>query len=342
MLHFQSAIFYGFMSTLMVFSNKYLFSIWHYNSPIFLILIEMITNLALIIWLNRTNFLSREFKVDTEIKQLFDVKKNPSKCKLQFLIALFYSLHSVLSLKALSGLNIPIYIMFKRCTPLANLILSIFIFKNMDSKTKHSKKIIFSIVCMTIGVIIAGIGDITFDLSSYIYCGFSVICQALYLSTIQRYGETHKTESSLQTFYQCSVLSIPLLTVYFLFSNETKTVPKDFSYSNEIGFLLVLALVIVSGSLLCFSQFWCTMKNNAITTSVLGVLKSIFQTLFSIILFKSWNTFSRLTYFGIVVNLVFGVLYTYLKYAESDHERKIKMNESIQSNQNEPVHDSEV
>lgn len=336
MLHLKSAIFYGLMSTIMVFSNKYLFSAWNFKSPIFLILIQMFTNITLIMWLNRSNFLI-DTKIETSISKLFDIKQNTSKFKLQLLIGLFYSLHSVLSLKALSGLNIPIYIVFKRCTTLINLIISVFVFKNFDTKKPNSKKIVTSILCMTLGVLVAGIGDINFDFDSYMYCGFSVVCQAIYLSTIQKYGESSKTDSSLQSFYECSVISIPLLTIFFGFADESKTFLNDFKNMDNLEYLSVFALVIISGSLLCFSQFWCTINNNAITTSVLGVLKSMAQTLIGIVLFQSWESISTLTYFGILINFIFGTWYTYLKFVDKELEAKQKILDSSTSSENNDV-----
>ncbi|CAF0859683.1 unnamed protein product [Brachionus calyciflorus] len=331
MLHFPSAIFYGAMSTIMVFSNKYLFSEWNFDCPIFLILVQMFSNLALIFTYNSIDKLSHNLKIDTSLHKIINYDSdNPVVTKLfnlRIFIGLFYSLHSVLSLKALSGLNIPIYIMFKRCTPLVNLILSIFVFKNTETKKRHSKNIIFSILMMTFGVIIASIGDIEFDLYSYIYCGFSVICQAFYLSTIQKYGEINKT-NSLQTYYECTIISIPILFVFFIFTNERTQFINDMKPLNDTNFILVFFLVIISGSLLCFSQFWCTLKNNAITTSVLGVLKSLIQTVIGILLIKNADKMSNLTYLGIFINLVFGSLYTYLKYIETESKKDINKSES--------------
>lgn len=165
MLHLPSAIFYATMSIFMVFSNKYVISTWGFNNPIILILLEMFLNLLIIhsidFYRNRRN---RQHKGggtmnsggDTTILAMSYSKddhdliphspplKKPltlglhleTYTKYQYLIVLFYCFHSVLSLKALSGLNIPMYVMFKRCVPLANLIISMFIFKNVNLKGK--------------------------------------------------------------------------------------------------------------------------------------------------------------------------------------------------------------
>lgn len=122
MLHLPSALFYAFMSIFMVFSNKYVISEWEFNNPICLILLEMILNVIIIHIISRKSSISLNLGVQLE-----------SYSKYQYLIVIFYCAHSVLSLKALSGLNIPIYVMFKRCVPLVNLLISIFIFKNVNT-----------------------------------------------------------------------------------------------------------------------------------------------------------------------------------------------------------------
>lgn len=177
---------------------------------------------------------------------------------------------------------------------------------------------------MTFGVMIAGIGDIDFNLSAYLYCGASVFAQAGYLSSIQKHGESSSTpasSSSLQSLYDNSLMSIPILMLVLFMSEEpTNAYIQLYSFtSNDLfKFLLILSLNNLFGSLLCFSQFWCTLNNNAITTSVLGVLKSMLQTAFGIFLFQAWKGISLLTYVGIVINFTFGIYYTYLKHIERD------------------------
>lgn len=181
---------------------------------------------------------------------------------------------------------------------------------------------------MTFGVVIAGIGDIDFNLSAYLYCAVSVFAQAGYFSSIQRHGESSSasggaksSSSSLQSLYDCSLLSVPILTVVFLISEEpTNAYIQIYALgSKDFGaFLFILSTNILFGSFLCFSQFWCTLNNNAITTSVVGVLKSMLQTAFSIMMMQSWHAISNLTYLGIVINFTFGIYYTYLKHSERD------------------------
>jgi len=189
-------------------------------------------------------------------------------------------------------------------------------------KNAHSSKIKLSILLMTSGVLIAGYGELTFEMYSYFYCGLSVVCQSLYLIHIQKCSEGAEKDS-IKTLYECSIMTIPFLLIYFFCSDELNNMTSMNSkfLSNNISFMLTFFVVLLSGCLLSFSQIWCTVKNDAITTSVVGILKSIIQTFFGIILFNGWKTLTFLSYVGLIVNFIFGGWYTYLKYIEKDLRR---------------------
>ena len=194
-------------------------------------------------------------------------------------------------------------------------------FKNKDNYVDKdfNKKINFSIFAMTGGVIIAGFGDLKFDLNSYVFCGMSTLFHALALSFIQKCGEPEK--NPVQTFYLSSFFSIPILLAAFFLSDEPSklvTYLRENPDSFQINFQVNLFFVVLFGCVLCYSQFWCTTHNNAITTSVIGVLKSFVQTMLGIFVFEARSNMTFLVLLGIFINLVFGTWYTYLKYIEKD------------------------
>lgn len=276
MLHLPSLVLYCCVSMFMVFGNKHLLNVWDFDCILLLVLTENFTNYtitSLLIHFKRDKFAATSTNTHKIIFKLFDTNMN------EFLSAVFYCLNSVMSLKALDGLNIPIYTIFKRCVPLASLVISFFLFKKQTEQSKplslenptnqnqksHSNKIILSILLMTMGVVVAGYGDIEFDLKSYIYCAFSVISQALYFSFIQKCSEHEK--NPIQALNICSQISIPILISMFVLTGELKAIldhKTNFQFSN-LKFLIAYLFVSFNGSLLVFSQFWCTISNNAVS-----------------------------------------------------------------------------
>ena len=93
---------------------------------------------------------------------------------IEFLPAsLTFALHSTLSLIALHGMNIPMYGAIKRCCPLVNLILSVIVLK----KPRPSALLSSSIGIITLGAMLAALGDIQFDQYAYFMGGLSVFAQ---------------------------------------------------------------------------------------------------------------------------------------------------------------------
>lgn len=91
---------------------------------------------------------------------------------------------------------------------------------------------------------------------------------------------------------------------------------KCFSFLfSDIAFLFCFILQTSAGVLLNYSLFLCTEKNSALTTSLIGVLKSILQTVIGFFTFGGIE-FNFLNIFGISLNMFGGILYTYIKYQE--------------------------
>ena len=93
---------------------------------------------------------------------------------IEFLPAsLTFALHSTLSLIALHGMNIPMYGAIKRCCPLVSLILSVTLLK----KPRPSALLSSSIGIITLGAVLAALGDLQFDQYAYSMGALSVFAQ---------------------------------------------------------------------------------------------------------------------------------------------------------------------
>ncbi|CAF3613993.1 unnamed protein product [Rotaria socialis] len=127
--------------------------------------------------------------------------------------------------------------------------------------------------------------DLIFHMESYIIDSFSVTFQSLYLLIVQRSSE-HKT--SLYAFYINSLLSLSMIFfLMVLFPDELSTVQS-----------------FEGCGLLNGPTFWCTMKNAALTTSVVDVLKNLH------------------TVIGIALSLIGGTIFSYLEYTDKQKQNQ--------------------
>ena len=133
------AVIYGISSTSMSFINKLLMTTYGFNHQFFLMFAQMAFTIVVL----------EALRVSGRVAL---PRYTPAR-GLNFLTpSVIYAVHSVLALHALSGMNIPMYGVVKRCGPLVTLILSIVILK----KGNASCRVVSSISLITVGCLIAG------------------------------------------------------------------------------------------------------------------------------------------------------------------------------------------
>lgn len=297
----SAAVFYGASSSSMALINKAVLNTYGFNFPFFIMTCQMLFSLLLLELL----------KI---LKQVDLSSYTFARGRQFFWPSISYAFHATLSLIALSRMNIPMYGVLKRCVPLVNLILAIVVLK----KGIPSTGVIVSVIIITLGCVIAGIGDLTFNLWAYLACTASVFAQAFYLTLVQRCaeGDFSTTEIMYLNSYNCFPI---LLALTFVNSELNELVNYKF-YTNT-GFIIMFVLVVTMGMVLNYSLFLCTSINSALTTSLVGCIKTVVQTVIGIFMFDG-IPFSVLNIVGILMNLSGGFLYTYEKFAENRRKHK--------------------
>merc|ERR1719242_777637 len=228
--------------------------------------------------------------------------------------SLSFATHSTLSLIALHGMNIPMYGAIKRCTPLVNLILSVMIL----NKPFPSKLLQASIALITVGVRGAGLGDLQFDGHAYTMGSLSVFAQAGYLTLVQKSSEqNHK--SIIEMLYVNSYNTLPIFLTVSMILGEPNKIGQTLS-SVESGFFPIFISLIISGCVLTWAQFMCAAVCSALTTSMVGVSKSVIQTIVGFFTFGGVK-FHPLNILGLVMNILGGIIYTYIKNMEKNKKK---------------------
>eukprot|EP00955_Chlamydomonas_euryale_P041091 351893-Chlamydomonas_euryale.AAC.3 len=129
-----------------------------------------------------------------------------ARCKQLLLITLLYSLNAALALFGLKTLNVPMYTTLKRLTPF--IILIVKVFDTFEQPQNHvSLQNPFSLQAVTVrkwpplqvsasvlvvvaGCLIAGMGDLTFEVWGYVMALASCVAQAGYLLLVE--FQTHE------------------------------------------------------------------------------------------------------------------------------------------------------
>lgn len=229
-------------------------------------------------------------------------------------VSIFYNANVAFALASLKGVNIPMYIALKRLTPLAVLLAGLF-----RGRGKPSKQVSLSVMLTAVGVIIAAIGDFSFDLFGYSMALTSVFFQTMYLVLVERSGAEDGL-SSVEIMFYNSFLSLPFLLFLIIATGEfPSSLSLLFAKSTSISFLVIVILSLLMGIVLNYTMFLCTIVNSALTTTIVGVLKGVGSTTLGFVLLGGVQIHG-LNVTGLVINTAGGVWYSYAKYQEKKNK----------------------
>jgi len=222
-------------------------------------------------------------------------------------LAFFFNGMVFSGLAPLYFVNVPMYGALRRVTTFLVLFFERYFLQRLIP-TDESTSVIF----MVFGAMVAGIGDLTFNLVGYILVMVNCVITALYLVYITK----TQTETKLDTFglmFYNNLLCIPFVTVLVFFF-EMDDVMK-FSQFSDYGFQICFLMSSVQAFLLNYFIFLCSTINSPLTTSITGQLKNIFTTIFGLFLFGDVKI-SGLLIGGLIISTISSVWYAYIKFQQ--------------------------
>ncbi|XP_022132153.1 UDP-galactose/UDP-glucose transporter 7 [Momordica charantia] len=290
-----AAVSYGIASMAMVFLNKAV--LMQYSHSMTLLTLQQLATTLLIHFGRRMGFAkAKGFDMQTA-KRILPV-------------SLFYNANVAFALASLKGVNIPMYIAIKRLTPLAVLIAGFF-----SGKGRPTAQVILSVLLTAAGVLVAALGDFSFDLVGYSMAFTSVFFQTMYLVLVEKSGAEDGL-SSIEIMFYNSFLSLPFLLFLIIGTGEfPDSLSLLFAKSNSFSFLVIFLLSLVMGIVLNFTMFLCTIVNSALTTTIVGVLKGVGSTTLGFVILGGVKVHA-LNVTGLVINTAGGVWYSYAKYQQ--------------------------
>ncbi|XP_041716611.1 solute carrier family 35 member D3-like [Coregonus clupeaformis] len=297
LLGISVAVAHGFFSGSLNILLKFLITTYNFN---YLTLIQCLTSTLAAITLE---ILRRLGKVDIPPFSLQLAKVFGSVCILS-------TLQSTLTLWSLRGLSLPMYVVFKRCLPLATLGIGVCILKNGNP----SVGVITAVLITTGGAALAGSGDVMGDPYGYVTGVLAVIIHASYLVLIQK-TSIDSEYGPLTAQYSIAIMASPVLLICSIVSMDSINMWSYTGWSNPF-ISGIFSICILIGCAMNFTTLQCTYINSAVTTSFVGVVKSIATITVGMLAFSDVEP-TRLFVAGVVVNTVGSITYCIVKYFET-------------------------
>ncbi|XP_061899620.1 solute carrier family 35 member D3 [Entelurus aequoreus] len=225
-------------------------------------------------------------------------------------VCILSTLQSTLTLWSLRGLSLPMYVVFKRCLPLFTLSIGVCVLKN----GVPSPGVVTAVLITTGGAALAGAGDLSGDPFGYVTGVLAVIIHASYLVVIQK-TSADSEHGPLTAQYAIAIMATPVLLVCGLISTD---VINMWSYDgwSDTRVATIFFFSVVIGCAMNFTTYHCTYINSAVTTSFVGVVKSIATITVGMLAFNDVAP-TALFVGGVVVNTVGSITYCVVKFVET-------------------------
>ncbi|KAG8444439.1 hypothetical protein GDO86_009570 [Hymenochirus boettgeri] len=224
-------------------------------------------------------------------------------------VTILCTLQATLTLWSLRGLSLPMYVVFKRCLPLFTLLIGVLVLRN----GMPSIGVLMAVFITTCGAALAGAGDLSGEPVGYVTGVMAVIVHSAYLVIIQK-TSTDIEHGPLTAQYVISVTQTPLLLLFSLISTDMINAWSFPGWKDPTMVCLFIACTLI-GCAMNFTTLHCTYLNSAVTTSFVGVVKSIATITVGMLAFTDVAPTS-LFIAGVVVNTVGSIIYCVAKYFE--------------------------
>ncbi|KAK9820998.1 hypothetical protein WJX81_006546 [Elliptochloris bilobata] len=202
-------------------------------------------------------------------------------------LALVNVLNVVCGLVGTAGLNVPMFIALRRFTLLCTIVL-----ERVMMNKRHDRSTLGAVAVMIGGAGVAAATDLAFSLWGYTAVVLNDFLTALYLILVKNSPASSGLTTTGLLFYNAA-LSLPLLGAAVAVSAEPAGI-LAYPDKHSRGFQATLLAACALGLTINHSTFVCTRFNDPLTTSVAGSVKNIAMTFigavaFGDFMYAPWN-----------------------------------------------------
>lgn len=236
-------------------------------------------------------------------------------CDQLLVVSILYSANVGIALMALSSLNIAMYSTFKRLTVAVVLVGEYLVLNKTPSRW-----VVLSVMLMSVGVIVAGLGDVSFSLVGYSTAALSCIVQASYLIIVAK-KEKELGMNSFTLLHYNSILSLPFVLVVGALKGEWLSC-LEYPRLTEPVFIFNFCMACILGAILNYSIFVCTVVTSPLTLTVSGQVKSVITIIIGFFTFGGVQL-TLLNAIGMSLNTAASASYSTVKYLEKSRASEL-------------------
>ncbi|XP_053277312.1 UDP-N-acetylglucosamine/UDP-glucose/GDP-mannose transporter [Pleuronectes platessa] len=307
LLRFSSALFYAISSFLITVVNKTVLTSYRFPSYMFLGVGQMVTTVVVIYAAKK----SKTVQFQDFDKSIF-IKIFP--------LPLLYVGNQLTGLASTQKLSLPMFTVLRKFTILMTMILEVYILR----KT-FPRSLVFSVVTIVVGAMIAASSDLAFDVRAYTFIllndvftasGSVYTKQKLGVEGLGKYGVL---------FYNALLLVIPTVLFSALTGDLQMAVKFEGWFNGTFVFCFLLSCIM--GFVLMYSIVLCSYYNSALTTSVVGAIKNVAVAYIGIFLGGDY-LFSWTNFIGLSICMSGGLAYSFITFTTKSSQVKAEAKES--------------
>lgn len=294
---FWVCVLYGVISTTITFFNKAVLSYYKFPFPFTLTLAQIVFSIVF-------SAVMKQLKLIDYADFSFEMLRK------MLLPGILFAVQVVTGLAALVTVNVPMFGVLRRFTTFL-----VWIFELVFQHKRTPQQETASLIMMILGAVVAGLDDVTFEITGYILVTINCVLTAAYLVRLNTAGQETKLNSFGLLFYS-NIVSLPIMLLAALGSGEVrKAVALSSTVFRSFGFQLSFFMSAILAFLLNYSIYLCTTVNSALATSVTGQIKTIATTVVGLFLFGD-VVITLFNSVGLVIGVAGSLWYSYVKYKQ--------------------------
>ncbi|KAM9394540.1 nucleotide sugar transporter SLC35D2 isoform 3-T3 [Pholidichthys leucotaenia] len=227
-----------------------------------------------------------------------------------FPLPLFYVGNHVTGLASTKKLSLPMFTVLRKFTILMTMILEVYVLRK-----RFSRRIVYSVVTIVSGAIVATSSDLAFDMESYTFILLNdAFTAANSVYTKKKLGDKGLGKYGV-LFYNALIIVIPTLMA----SAFTGDLQKAIAFEDwmKATFVFCFLMSCLMGFVLMYSIVLCSFYNSALTTTVVGAVKNVAVAYIGIFVGGDY-LFSWTNFLGLTICMSGGLAYSYLTFSSKN------------------------